>query len=29
MPQWVKARWIDGVLQPAKLYHIASAGLLE
>lgn len=29
MPQWVKARWIDGVLQPAKLYHIASAGFLE
>lgn len=29
MPQWVKARWVDGVLQPAKLYHLAHAGLLE
>ena len=29
MPQWTKARWVDGVLQPAKLYHLAHAGLLE
>lgn len=29
MPQWAKARWVDGVLQPAKLYHLARADLLE
>ncbi|MGI6220843.1 MAG: hypothetical protein ACOYIP_03045 [Coriobacteriales bacterium] len=29
MPQWVKARWTDGVLQPAKLYFYAYAGLLS
>ena len=29
MPQWVKARWTDGALQPAKLYHLAHAGLVE
>lgn len=29
MPQWVKARWTAGVLQPSKLYHFAHAGLLE
>ena len=29
MPQWPKDRWVDGVLQPAKLYHLARAGLLE
>ncbi|MBQ9004427.1 MAG: hypothetical protein IJ087_21515 [Eggerthellaceae bacterium] len=29
MPQWVKARWTNGDLQPAKLYHLASAGLLD
>jgi len=29
MPQWAKARWTDAVLQPAKLYHLAHAGLLE
>ena len=29
MPQWVKARWTDGKLQTAKLYHLAHAGLLE
>lgn len=29
MPQWAKARWMSGVLQPAKLYHLASAGILE
>ena len=29
MPQWTKARWIDGVLQPAKLYLIAKAGMLS
>ena len=28
MPQWVKARWTDGVLQPAKLYLYAAATLL-
>lgn len=28
MPQWVKVRWIDGVLQPSKLYIFARAGLL-
>ncbi|MBQ9044037.1 MAG: hypothetical protein IJ111_14630 [Eggerthellaceae bacterium] len=29
MPQWAKARWTGGELQPAKLYHFAHAGLLE
>ena len=29
MPQWAKARWSAGVLQPSKLYHLAHAGLLE
>lgn len=29
MPQWVKTRWRGGVLQPAKLYHLAHAGLLN
>ena len=29
MPQWVKARWTAGVLQPSKLYHFANACLLE
>ncbi|MBQ9042520.1 MAG: hypothetical protein IJ111_06860 [Eggerthellaceae bacterium] len=28
MPQWVKARWTNCELQPAKLYHLAHAGLL-
>ena len=28
MPQWVKARWINGVLQPSKLYLLGHAGLL-
>lgn len=28
MPQWTKARWTDGVLQPSKLYHFAHSGLL-
>ncbi len=28
MPQWAKARWRDGVLQPAKLYHLAHAAVL-
>jgi hypothetical protein len=28
MPQWTKARWSNGVLQPAKLYHLAHAGIL-
>lgn len=29
MPQWVKARWKNGVLQPSKLYLFGTAGLLE
>ena len=29
MPQWAKARWTAGKLQPAKLYHLAHAGLLD
>lgn len=29
MPQWVKVRWTDGVLQPSKLYHLAKASLLD
>ena len=29
MPQWVKARWTDGVLECAKLYHSACATLLD
>ena len=29
MPQWAKARWTGGELQPAKLYHLAHAGLLD
>lgn len=29
MPQWVKARWNNGVLQPSKLYYLASAGPIE
>ncbi len=29
MPQWNKARWNDGALQPSKLYHLAHAALLE
>ena len=29
MPQWAKARWKDGVLQPSKLYLLGSAGLLD
>lgn len=28
MPQWVKARWVGGVLQPSKLYLYARGGLL-
>lgn len=28
MPQWVKARWHEGIQQPSKLYHYANAGLL-
>lgn len=28
MPQWVKARWTSCELQPSKLYHLESAGLL-
>ena len=29
LPQWVKARWHDGVLQPAKLYLNAHAGITK
>ena len=29
MPQWVKVRWCDGVLQPAKMYFLATAGFLD
>ena len=28
MPHWVKARWIDGALQPAKLYQYANGKIL-
>lgn len=28
MPNWVKARWKDTVLQPSKLYLLASAGFI-
>lgn len=28
MPQWVKVRWTDGVLQPSKLYNLGNAKLL-
>ena len=29
MPQWAKARWMGGEPQPAKLYHLAHASLLD
>ena len=29
MPQWVKVRWANKVLQPSKLYHLAKAGPLN
>lgn len=29
MPQWVKARWTDCEMQPSKLYHLASAKLVD
>jgi len=29
MPQWLKARWVDGSLQTAKLYHLAHGDVLE
>ena len=29
LPQWVKVRWRGAELQPAKLYHVADAGLLS
>ena len=29
MPQWVKARWRNTVLQNAKLYHLGMAGIPE
>ena len=29
MPHWAKARWKDGVLHPAKLYHLAHADVLS
>jgi len=28
MPQWVKVRWVDGKLQPSKLYHLGRGALL-
>lgn len=28
MPHWVKVRWVNGRLVPAKLYHLAHAGIL-
>ena len=28
MPQWLKVRWRNGVLQPSKLYSLGSANLL-
>lgn len=28
MPQWVKVRWVDGVMQPSKLYLLGGAGPL-
>ena len=29
MPQWMKARWTDTELQPAKLYHLAQAKIVN
>jgi hypothetical protein len=29
LPQWVKVRWRDGVLQPSKLYYLAASGVLD
>lgn len=29
MPGWMKTRWIDGVLQPAKFYLLGKSGVLE
>ena len=29
MPRWVKVRWQDAKLQPAKLYHLICAGLVD
>lgn len=29
MPQWAKVRWVDGVLQPSKLYLHGSTKLLD
>lgn len=29
MPQWAKVRWRNGVLQPAKLYNLGGAGVLD
>ncbi len=29
MPRWLKASWRNGSLQPAKLYHLAKAKLVE
>lgn len=28
LPQWLKVRWTDGVLQPAKLYYLGSSELM-
>ncbi len=29
LPQWSKARWINGVLQPAKLYYLGHGAIVE
>jgi hypothetical protein len=29
LPQWIKIRWIDGRLQPSKLYLHAKAGIIS
>ena len=29
MPQWVKIRWRNGVLQPSKIYHYGNAEVLD
>ena len=29
MPQWLKVRWIDGAVQPSKIYFLGKAGFSE
>ena len=29
IPQWMKARWRNGAIQPSKLYYLGRAGFLE